>query len=65
MPFGKGPKGCVGQFLAWREMKPAMAILLNTFKFEIVDNQTLDNTETHWDIAQQVALLLHTPVVAL
>ena len=57
MPFGQGPKSCVGQFLAWREMLPIVTILLQKFKFGIVGKNTLRNTETHWDIAQQVRYL--------
>ncbi len=37
MPFGAGPRICPGRYLALREMKMAMAVLLGRFDIERVD----------------------------
>ena len=51
-PFGTGPKGCIGQFLAMIEMKMIVGILLKKFKFtSAVGN--LSKMSTRWDIANQ------------
>ena len=66
-PFGVGPKGCVGQYLAMIEMKAIMALLLRRYRVTISTgdrhlhagsglddaSQTLDTVSTRWDIAQQ------------
>ena len=51
-PFGTGPKGCVGQFLAMVEMKTAVALLLRDFRFSSAVGKLTD-VETRWDIANQ------------
>lgn len=51
-PFGTGPKGCVGQFLAMVEMKTAAALLLRDFRFSSAVGK-LTEVETRWDIANQ------------
>jgi len=62
-PFGVGPKGCVGQYLAMIEMKAIMAQLLRRYRVTTATNddvggfddasQSLDTVSTRWDIAQQ------------
>jgi len=62
-PFGVGPKGCVGQFLAMIEMKAIMAQLLRRYAVTAASSddvgglgdasQSLDTVSTRWDIAQQ------------
>mmetsp|Transcript_97744 Transcript_97744/g.252784 ORF Transcript_97744/g.252784 Transcript_97744/m.252784 type:complete len:173 (+) Transcript_97744:617-1135(+) len=49
MPFGKGPKSCVGQFFAMREMKVILAQVLQELDFSTPDE--LLSVETRWDIA--------------
>ena len=39
-PFSVGPRICVGQHLAWAEMRLILAKLLWTFDFTIVPNKT-------------------------
>lgn len=63
IPFGTGPRGCVGQFLAMIEMKAVMAELLRRYRVVIATDdhvgglgdasQSLDTVSTRWDIAQQ------------
>ena len=63
-PFGVGPKGCVGQYLAMIEMKAIMAQLLRRYRVTTATqdddagglgdaSQTLETVSTRWDIAQQ------------
>lgn len=40
MPFGGGPRLCIGNHFAYMEMQLALAILLPKFKFEPFNNQT-------------------------
>ena len=63
VPFGTGPRGCVGQFLAMIEMKAIMSQLLRKYRVVIATDdhvgglgdasETLDTVSTRWDIAQQ------------
>ena len=55
LPFGSGPKSCVGQFLAMREMKAVMARLLKDWKIEMqgTEKRGVDALKVRWDIAQQ------------
>ena len=55
LPFGSGPKSCVGQFLAMREMKAVMVRLLKDWKIEMQGSQKqgVDALKVRWDIAQQ------------
>ncbi|KAI6084197.1 cytochrome P450 [Hypoxylon rubiginosum] len=38
-PFGRGPRACIGQAQAWRQMKLLVAKVLWTFDVEMVPNQ--------------------------
>jgi len=52
VPFGTGPKGCIGQFLAMIEMKAILATFLR--EYEVIScGEGLKDIETRWDIAQQ------------
>ena len=42
MPFGGGPRMCPGSNLAWQELMVAISMLLQRFRFEIVDNAKVD-----------------------
>ncbi|XP_035672840.1 aromatase-like [Branchiostoma floridae] len=53
VPFGTGPKGCIGQFLAMIEMKAIMCTLLRKYHLRAIPGESLEGIETHWDIAQQ------------
>ena len=56
LPFGSGPKSCVGQFLAMREMKAVTVRLLKDWKIEMQESQKKQGVEglkVRWDIAQQ------------
>ena len=55
LPFGTGPKSCVGQFLAMREMKAVMVKLMKDWKIELLDKekQGVEALKVRWDIAQQ------------
>ena len=50
-PFGAGPKGCVGQYLAMHEMQATLRHLLR--KYHVASWTRMDSMATHWDIAQQ------------
>jgi len=49
MPFGRGPKSCVGQFFAMREMKVILSQVLQQLEFRTHDR--LETVDTRWDIA--------------
>lgn len=54
VPFGTGPKGCVGQFLAMVEMKAVLAEMLRQYSvFGDATAPTLEAMYTRWDIANQ------------
>ena len=54
LPFGSGPKSCVGQFLAMREMKAVTVRLLKDWKIEMQESQKkVEGLKVRWDIAQQ------------
>jgi len=42
MPFGGGPRMCPGSNLAWQELMVAISMLLQRFRFEIIDNAKVD-----------------------
>lgn len=42
MPFGGGPRMCPGSTLAWQELMVALAMLLQRFRFEMVDHAKVD-----------------------
>ena len=42
MPFGGGPRMCPGSNLAWQELMVALAMLLQRFRFEMVDHAKVD-----------------------
>ena len=53
-PFGDGPKGCVGQHLAMREMVGIAYEILSKYNISYVEpNMSLCSLETRWDIANQ------------
>lgn len=49
LPFGRGPKGCVGKFFAMREMKVILSQILQNLEFSTPDD--FAGMETRWDIA--------------
>lgn len=54
-PFGHGPKGCVGQFLAMVEMKAVLWVFIPQFKMEPREQKScsLRDLKTKWEIANQ------------
>eukprot|EP00854_Cymbomonas_tetramitiformis_P020437 gene20437-24484_t len=62
-PFGKGGRGCVGQNLAWLEMKALMRCFLQTYTVfdaqqaasppDMANHSLLAELKTSWEIAQQ------------
>ena len=42
LPFGGGPRMCPGSNLAWQELMVITAMLLQSFRFEMVDNARVD-----------------------
>jgi len=42
IPFGGGPRMCPGSNLAWQELMITIAMLLQRFRFEIVDHAKVD-----------------------
>ena len=66
LPFGSGPKSCVGQFLAMREMKAMMVRLLKDWKIEMQGRQKkqgVDALKVRWDIAQQPVDKIYVKVI--
>ena len=53
LPFGAGPKSCVGQFLAMREMKAVMVKLMRGWRVEVPGMEGVHSIKVRWDIAQQ------------
>ena len=55
LPFGTGPKSCVGQFLAMREMKATMVKVMRDWRITLVDGARdgIQQMQVRWDIAQQ------------
>ena len=54
MPFGDGPKGCVGRHFAMREMQAIMTVLFSKYLVAKPYSPTTANSmETRWDIAMQ------------
>ncbi|XP_071943715.1 aromatase-like [Antedon mediterranea] len=53
VPFGTGPKGCIGQFLAMVEMKVFFCVFLRGYRVINSVGKSLNEIETRWDIAQQ------------
>lgn len=52
-PMGKGPKSCVGQYLAMIEMRVILSELIKNFHIVRQANSQSINMKTKWDIAQQ------------
>jgi len=50
-PFGEGPKGCVGRYLAMVEMKVVLIFLLQRFRFVLVGEDFEEKVT--WEIANQ------------
>ena len=65
LPFGTGPKSCVGQFLAMREMKAVMVKLMKDWKIELLDKekQGVEALKVRWDIAQQPVHKIYVKLV--
>jgi aromatase len=54
LPFGIGPKECVGRWLAKVEMEVIIQKLILNYSFKRANGtQTLEELQTRWDIAQQ------------
>ncbi|CAF1674530.1 unnamed protein product, partial [Didymodactylos carnosus] len=54
IPFGAGPKECIGRWLAKTEMEVIIEILIKQFRFKRAEGtKPLKELETRWDIAQQ------------
>ncbi|XP_033105837.1 aromatase-like isoform X2 [Anneissia japonica] len=53
VPFGTGPKGCIGQFLAMVEMKVFFCVFLRRYRVVNFADKSLNDIQTRWDIAQQ------------
>ncbi|KAJ1566165.1 hypothetical protein HK096_004059 [Nowakowskiella sp. JEL0078] len=52
-PFGAGPKGCVGQHLAMREMQATLHYFLKNYLFHKPPTRQIEQMVVHWDIANQ------------
>ena len=66
LPFGSGPKSCVGQFLAMREMKAVTVRLLKDWKIEMQGSHKKQGVETlkvRWDIAQQPVDKIYVKII--
>ncbi|UJR29443.1 hypothetical protein I4U23_010655 [Adineta vaga] len=54
LPFGIGPKECVGRWLAKVEMETIIEKLILNYSFQRANQtKTLEELQTRWDIAQQ------------
>ncbi|CAF2052564.1 unnamed protein product [Rotaria magnacalcarata] len=54
VPFGVGPKECIGRWLAKVEMEVIIEKLILNYSFERANGtKTLEELQTRWDIAQQ------------
>jgi aromatase len=54
VPFGAGPKECVGRWLAKVEMEVIIEKLILKYSFQRANGtKTLEELDTRWDIAQQ------------
>lgn len=42
MPFGAGPRLCIGQSFALMEMQLILAMMIKRYKFEVIPNQEID-----------------------
>lgn len=54
-PFSVGPRNCIGQSLAWAEMRTILARLFWNFEFEMLD------TSRDWEKQQRVFVLWSKP----
>lgn len=54
-PFSVGPRNCIGQSLAWAEMRTILARLVWNFEFEMLD------TSRDWEKQQRVFVLWSKP----
>jgi nicotinamide riboside kinase len=53
-PFGAGPKGCVGQHLALREMMSVLVLLLTRFvPIKPLTSPSMKSMRLHWDVSNQ------------
>ena len=54
LPFGIGPKECVGRWLAKVEMEVILETLIQNYSFQRAKGtKSLEDLQTRWDIAQQ------------
>jgi cytochrome P450 len=54
LPFGIGPKECVGRWLAKVEMEILIEKLISNYSFKRANGtKSLEELQTRWDIAQQ------------
>lgn len=54
VPFGAGPKECVGRWLAKVEMEVIISKMIQQYSFKRANGtKTLEDLDTRWDIAQQ------------
>jgi cytochrome P450 len=54
LPFGIGPKECVGRWLAKVEMEIIIEKLISNYSFKRAHGtKSLEELQTRWDIAQQ------------
>jgi cytochrome P450 len=56
-PFSIGPRSCMGQHLAWAEMRLILSKMLFTFDFEAVEGKTLQ-----WEDLRTFLLVEKKPI---
>jgi cytochrome P450 len=56
-PFSDGPRACLGQHLAWAEMRLIMTKLLWTFDFAVVEDR-----RTRWEDLRTFLLVEKRPI---
>lgn len=56
-PFSDGPRACLGQHLAWAEMRLILAKLLRVFEFEVVEDRKM-----RWEDLRTFLLVEKKPI---